>query len=151
MKKTPQKLARHQTKDGWKKLAMDEIHDLHGLRLIVENEEDYYKALQLVHQLWPEVPGKSKDYIKHLKCNGYQSLHTVVIGEGSVPLEVEIRTKSMHLQVKMGDVIELTPIIPFKSLREYREEIQCVYGRGYSVPNSSRRQTAGSTVYGWGR
>ncbi|GJU78478.1 RELA/SPOT-like protein [Tanacetum coccineum] len=99
----------------------------------------------LVHQLWPEVPGKSKDYIKHLKCNGYQSLHTVVIGEGSVPLEVEIRTKSMHLQVKMGDVIELTPIIPFKSLREYREEIQCVYGRGYSVPNSSRRQTAGST------
>ncbi|GJV02484.1 probable GTP diphosphokinase RSH2, chloroplastic, partial [Tanacetum coccineum] len=45
-------------------------------------------------------PGKSKDYIKHQKCNGYQSLHTVVIGEGSVPLEVEIRTKLMHSQAE---------------------------------------------------
>ncbi|GJZ56731.1 probable GTP diphosphokinase RSH2, chloroplastic [Tanacetum coccineum] len=243
-----------------KKLAMDEIH---GLRLIVENEEDCHKA----------------------------SLHTVVMGEGSVPLEVEIRTKSMHLQaefrfaahwrykesackhssfvlqmvewarwvvmwqcenmgeykawvdyneaikppctfpfhskdcphsykhgsgsdgpvfvimiehdkckefpgnstlkdvlnipgqgsssryspygfslnqalrprlnhepvsdpsckLKMGDVIELTPRIPDKSLTEYREEIQRMYDRGHSVPNSSRRQTDDSTVVGWGR
>lgn len=54
-----------------KNLTMDEIHDIHGLRLIVENEDDCYKALQLVHQLWPEVPGKFKDYIKRPKCNGY--------------------------------------------------------------------------------
>ncbi|KAI3802763.1 hypothetical protein L1987_30906 [Smallanthus sonchifolius] len=85
-----------------KNLTMDEIHDIHGLRLIVENEEDCYKALQLVHQLWPEVPGKFKDYIKQPKCNGYQSLHTVVTGEGSVPLEVQIRTKSMHSQAEFG-------------------------------------------------
>ncbi|GJU78477.1 Toll/interleukin-1 receptor domain-containing protein [Tanacetum coccineum] len=55
-----------------KKLAMDEIHDIHGLRLIVENEEDCYKALQLVHQLWSEEPGKFKHYIKHPKCYGYK-------------------------------------------------------------------------------
>uniref|UniRef100_A0A5B7B129 GTP diphosphokinase n=1 Tax=Davidia involucrata TaxID=16924 RepID=A0A5B7B129_DAVIN len=85
-----------------KKLTMDEIHDIHGLRLIVENEEDCYKALRVVHQLWSEVPGKFKDYINHPKCNGYQSLHTVVMGEGMVPLEVQIRTKEMHLQAEFG-------------------------------------------------
>lgn len=53
-----------------KKLNMDEVHDIHGLRLIVENEEDCYKALQVVHQLWREVPGRYKDYIEKPKCNG---------------------------------------------------------------------------------
>jgi (p)ppGpp synthase/HD superfamily hydrolase len=54
-----------------KKLAMDQIHDIHGLRLIVETEEDCYKALGIVHQLWPEVHGKYKDYITCPKINGY--------------------------------------------------------------------------------
>ncbi|CAN4089181.1 unnamed protein product [Withania somnifera] len=85
-----------------KKLNMDEVHDIHGLRLIVENEEDCYKALEVVHQLWPKVPGRYKDYIAKPKCNGYQSLHTVVLGEGIVPLEVQIRTKEMHLQAEYG-------------------------------------------------
>lgn len=85
-----------------KKLTMDEIHDIHGLRLIVENEEDCYEALSIVQSLWPEVPGRSKDYIAHPKLNGYQSLHTVVMGDGMVPLEVQIRTKAMHLQAEFG-------------------------------------------------
>ncbi|GAA0171891.1 pyrophosphatase [Lithospermum erythrorhizon] len=85
-----------------KKLDMDEIHDIHGLRLIVEKEEDCYKALQIVHQLWNEVPGRFKDYIVHPKLNGYRSLHTVVMGDGMVPLEVQIRTKEMHLQAEFG-------------------------------------------------
>ncbi|XP_071731954.1 probable GTP diphosphokinase RSH2, chloroplastic [Rutidosis leptorrhynchoides] len=85
-----------------KKLSMNEIHDIHGLRLIVENVDDCYKALQLVHRLWSEVPGKFKDYINRPKCNGYRSLHTVVTGEGSVPLEVQIRTKEMHSQAEYG-------------------------------------------------
>ena len=50
---------------------MDEIHDIHGLRVIVENEEDCYEVLRVVHQLWSEVPGKMKDYIAHPKFNGY--------------------------------------------------------------------------------
>lgn len=53
-----------------KKLSMDEVHDINGLRLIVENEDECYKALGIVHQLWSEVPGKFKDYIKCPKCNG---------------------------------------------------------------------------------
>ncbi|XWS18814.1 hypothetical protein CRYUN_Cryun32bG0077300 [Craigia yunnanensis] len=85
-----------------KKLTMDEIHDIHGLRVIVENEEDCYEVLRVVHQLWSEVPGKMKDYIAHPKFNGYQSLHAVVMGEGIFPLEVQIRTKEMHLQAEFG-------------------------------------------------
>ncbi|KAL1218923.1 putative GTP diphosphokinase RSH3 [Cardamine amara subsp. amara] len=85
-----------------KKLTMDEIHDIHGLRLIVDNEGDCYKALGVVHKLWSEVPGKLKDYISHPKFNGYQSLHTVVMGDGTIPLEVQIRTKEMHLQAEFG-------------------------------------------------
>ncbi|XP_010534945.1 PREDICTED: probable GTP diphosphokinase RSH3, chloroplastic [Tarenaya hassleriana] len=85
-----------------KKLTFDEIHDIHGLRLIVDKEGDCYKALRVVHKLWSEVPGKLKDYITHPKFNGYRSLHTVVMGDGMVPLEVQIRTKEMHLQAEFG-------------------------------------------------
>lgn len=85
-----------------KNLTMDEVHDIYGLRLIVEKEEDCYKALGVVHQLWSEVPGKSKDYIKKSKSNGYRSLHTVVTGDGMVPLEIQIRTQEMHLQAEFG-------------------------------------------------
>ncbi|KAE9584751.1 putative GTP diphosphokinase [Lupinus albus] len=85
-----------------KKLSIDDIHDIYGLRLIVDKEEDCYKALTVVHRLWPVVPGKLKDYIRCPKFNGYQSLHTVVIGEGKLPLEVQIRTKDMHLQAEFG-------------------------------------------------
>ncbi|XP_026658498.1 probable GTP diphosphokinase RSH2, chloroplastic isoform X2 [Phoenix dactylifera] len=85
-----------------KKLSMDEIHDIHGLRLIVKNEEDCYTALDIVHQLWPEVPGKFKDYMTHPKFNGYQSLHSVVLSEDMLPLEVQIRTRDMHLQAEYG-------------------------------------------------
>lgn len=85
-----------------KKLNMDEIHDIHGLRLIVDTEEDCYKALRVVQELWHEVPGRFKDYIVYPKFNGYQSLHTVVTGEDMVPLEVQIRTKEMHLQAEYG-------------------------------------------------
>ncbi|KAK1301440.1 hypothetical protein QJS10_CPB12g01784 [Acorus calamus] len=85
-----------------KKLSMSEIHDIHGLRLIVEKEDDCYAALDIVHWLWPKAIGRLKDYIIHPKFNGYQSLHTVVLGEDKVPLEVQIRTKEMHQQAEFG-------------------------------------------------
>ena len=56
-----------------KKLNMDQIHDIHGLRLIVKNNEDCYRALKVVQRLWSEVPGKFKDYINNPKFNGYVS------------------------------------------------------------------------------
>ncbi|XP_078444495.1 RELA/SPOT homolog 3 [Wolffia australiana] len=85
-----------------KKLSMNEIHDINGLRLIVEDEKDCYKALEIVHTLWPKVTGKLKDYITKPKYNGYQSLHTVVMSQDMVPLEVQIRTKEMHTQAEFG-------------------------------------------------
>ncbi|CAH2068648.1 unnamed protein product, partial [Thlaspi arvense] len=69
---------------------------------IVEKEEACYEALRVVHQLWSEVPGKLKYYTNHPKINGYQSLHTVVMGGDMVPLEVQIRTEEMHLQAEFG-------------------------------------------------
>ncbi|KAJ8471182.1 hypothetical protein OPV22_025525 [Ensete ventricosum] len=107
-----------------KNQTMDEIHDKHGLRLIVENEEDCYTALGIVHGLWPQVPGSFKDYIAHSKCNGYRSLHTVVLSQDTCPLEVQIRTKAMHLQAEFGiaahwrykEVDNVTIPDPFSSL-----------------------------------
>lgn len=58
-----------------KKLSIDDIHDIYGLRLIVDKEEDCYKALTVVHKLWYEVPGKLKDYISCPKFNGYVVAH----------------------------------------------------------------------------
>jgi GTP pyrophosphokinase len=50
---------------------MDDVHDIHGLRLVVETEQDCYRALDVVHKLWPRVTGRFKDYIMHPKLNGY--------------------------------------------------------------------------------
>jgi len=87
-----------------KKLNMNQIHDIHGLRLIVENEEDCYKALDIVHHLWPrcESSRRTKDYIARPKFNGYRSLHTVVMSHDEAPLEVQIRTMEMHHQAEFG-------------------------------------------------
>lgn len=65
---------------------MDEIHDIYGLRLIVENEEDCYQALRVVHQLWAEVPGKMKDYITRPKFNGYIFSQVVLSYEHNILL-----------------------------------------------------------------
>lgn len=85
-----------------KKLSMDEILDIHGIRLVVENEGDCFAALSVVHRIWPKVAGKFKDYIARPKFNGYQSLHTVVTSSELIPLEIQIRTKEMHLQAEFG-------------------------------------------------
>jgi GTP pyrophosphokinase len=50
---------------------MDEIHYIHGLRLVVEKEDDCYRALSVVHKMWPQVTGRFKDYVLHPKLNGY--------------------------------------------------------------------------------
>ncbi|XP_052165595.1 probable GTP diphosphokinase RSH2, chloroplastic [Oryza glaberrima] len=85
-----------------KNLTMDDVHDIHGLRLVVDTEQDCYQALDIVHKLWPRVAGRFKDYILHPKLNGYRSLHTVIMCEGIHPFEVQIRTKEMHLQAEYG-------------------------------------------------
>lgn len=75
---------------------LENMMDISGIRIITENVEDCYKLLGLIHEEWKPVQGKFKDYIAMPKENGYQSLHTVVVGIDGKPLEFQIRTKEMH-------------------------------------------------------
>jgi guanosine-3',5'-bis(diphosphate) 3'-pyrophosphohydrolase len=73
-----------------------DIHDLFAVRVLVETVQDCYKALGVIHNLWHPLPEEFNDYIANPKDNGYQSLHTTVMSQGTTPLEIQIRTYEMH-------------------------------------------------------
>jgi guanosine-3',5'-bis(diphosphate) 3'-pyrophosphohydrolase len=80
----------------------NEIMDVYGFRLIVSTIDDCYRTLGFVHNLYKPVPGRFKDYIAIPKANGYQSLHTTLIGLGGVPIEIQIRTEEMESLANNG-------------------------------------------------
>ncbi len=82
--------------------AFDDIYDFYALRVIVETELECYTALGLIHELFPSVPGRFKDYISTPKSNMYRSLHTTVMGRDGIPFEVQIRTTEMHQVAEYG-------------------------------------------------
>ena len=91
----------------WKKmqgkgLAYGRILDMRALRVIVPDVAACYAALARVHEAWAPLEGEFDDYIARPKANGYQSLHTVVLGGDSRPLEVQIRTRAMHEHAEHG-------------------------------------------------
>jgi len=79
-----------------KRVSLEQITDIIGFRIILNNVDNCYKTLGILHKQWNCVPGKFKDYISSPKINGYKSIHTAVIGSYKKPIEIQIRTQQMH-------------------------------------------------------
>ena len=85
-----------------KKMSLEQMSDIIGFRIILDNIDDCYKALGLFHKKWHCIPGKFKDYISSPKINNYQSLHTGIIGPNRRPIEIQLRTSAMHEFAQRG-------------------------------------------------
>src|SRR5882724_10014973 len=85
-----------------KKISINEMVDVYGFRIIVDNADVCYRVLGLVHSVFKPMPGRFKDYIAIPRVNGYQSLHTTLFGPNGVPIEVQIRTEDMHRVAESG-------------------------------------------------
>ena len=79
-----------------KSISFEQLSDILGFRVIVENVEDCYKVLGIVHRAWPSVPGRFKDYISTPKQNDYRSIHTTVVGPSRQRVELQIRSREMN-------------------------------------------------------
>ena len=85
-----------------KQLDFDQLYDVRAVRVLVENIEQCYAALSIVHELWLPIQKEFDDYIAKPKPNGYRSLHTAVLGPRRLPVEVQIRTRQMHHDSELG-------------------------------------------------
>ncbi len=85
-----------------KHLSFAQVTDLYGFRIIVPTVTDCYTALGVLHQMYKPVPGKFKDHIAIAKLNGYQSLHTTLVGPAGLNVEFQVRTEEMHVVAEAG-------------------------------------------------
>ena len=79
-----------------RRVSLEQLTDIIGFRIIVNDIETCYKALGIFHSNWSTIPGKFKDYISTPKINSYKSIHTAIIGPNKERIEIQIRTKQMH-------------------------------------------------------
>ena len=89
-------------KMGRKGIPFSEVYDVRAVRILVDHQDDCYRILGIVHNLWRTIPYEFDDYIANPKENGYRSLHTAVVGPEGKVLEVQIRTEDMHEEAEFG-------------------------------------------------
>ncbi|WP_412972316.1 GTP diphosphokinase [Glaciecola sp. MF2-115] len=85
-----------------KQLSFEELFDIRALRIVAERLQDCYAALGTVHTTWKHIPSEFDDYIATPKQNGYQSIHTVIVGPEGKAVEIQIRTQQMHQDAELG-------------------------------------------------
>jgi len=85
-----------------KRLSFREVYDVYAFRIIVDQVDTCYRVLGIIHNLYKPHFGRFKDYVAIPKANGYQSLHTVLFGPHGVPIEVQVRTREMHIMAETG-------------------------------------------------
>jgi RelA/SpoT family (p)ppGpp synthetase len=85
-----------------KKISLADVFDVYAFRIFCDNVDTCYRVLGVMHNLYKPIPGRFKDYIALPKANGYQSLHSILIGPYGVPIEVQIRTHEMHRMSESG-------------------------------------------------
>jgi len=85
-----------------KNLDFEQVFDVRAVRVLVDTVAECYEVLGMAHGQWRPVPGEFDDYIAHPKPNGYQSLHTAVVGDDGQPLEIQVRTRNMHEHAERG-------------------------------------------------
>src|SRR5215216_2079006 len=112
-----------------KSVGFEQLSDIFGFRLIAQTVEESYRALGIVHTIWPMVPGRFKDYISTPKQNDYRSIHTTVIGPENQRVELQIRTADMH------------------EIAEYGIAAHALYKDGHGSPSDMLSRE--SSAYGW--
>lgn len=85
-----------------KQISLEQLSDIYGFRVIVGSIEDCYRALGIIHTGWRTVPGRFKDYVSTPKQNGYQSIHTTIVGPRHQRVELQLRTRAMHEIAEYG-------------------------------------------------
>ena len=91
----------------WKKMlkksiALEKVSDIYAFRIITNTKSECYKVLGIIHTKWPMIPDRFKDFISTPKPNGYQSIHTTVIGKDGIKMELQIKTRKMHQLAEYG-------------------------------------------------